>query len=175
MRFTATVCGKVFRDGIECGQSTHHTGYKVVRIGEHQWRVHRFVWVFFNGEPAPGMVINHKDGNKHNNHLSNLECVSPRENTQHAYRIGLMKGKQGEEHPVAKLSNAEVMEMFSLFPTHTNTQLAEKYNLHSRYISLIRHKRRWKHLWQQYEGSETMAQASREQGLSKHPLPNDGK
>ncbi|UOF77751.1 homing endonuclease [Caudoviricetes sp.] len=45
-------------------------------------KIHRLVAISFIGEPN-GLHVNHKDGNKQNNHLSNLEYVTKRENTSH--------------------------------------------------------------------------------------------
>lgn len=44
----------------------------------------------FIGARPDGMTINHKDGNKTNNHWSNLEYCSSLDNVRHAYRMGLM-------------------------------------------------------------------------------------
>ncbi|MAF25364.1 hypothetical protein CL634_07295 [bacterium] len=52
-------------------------------------RVHRLVLEAFVGPCPEGLEVNHKDGNKGNNHLTNLEYVSSRENKHHAYLIGL--------------------------------------------------------------------------------------
>ena len=49
--------------------------------------VHRLVWLVFNGKIPKGYVINHMDGNKRNNRLSNLEMITHAENIQHAYNL----------------------------------------------------------------------------------------
>jgi DNA-binding transcriptional regulator YiaG len=41
------------------------------------------VFEFFHGEVPEGLVINHKDGDKTNNRISNLEAVTPYENAVH--------------------------------------------------------------------------------------------
>lgn len=55
--------------------------------------VHRLViWAFWGKLSTKEMPVNHLDGNKLNNDLSNLELVTVAENNIHAYRIGLNPG-----------------------------------------------------------------------------------
>lgn len=54
--------------------------------------VHKCVAWAFLPPPKEGQVqVNHKDGNKRNNDVSNLEWCTPRENILHARRTGLHK------------------------------------------------------------------------------------
>lgn len=50
----------------------------------HTHDVHVLVCEAFLGSRAPGMDVNHKDGNRKNNHIENLEWVTRRENLMHA-------------------------------------------------------------------------------------------
>lgn len=73
-------------------------GYVVVNLsGNGTYRnakVHRLV-VQSWGEWDPDLQVNHKDGNKLNNHIDNLEMVTARENTQHAYNTGIITPRKG--------------------------------------------------------------------------------
>ena len=46
-----------------------------------------------------GYDINHIDGNKLNNHVSNLEYITHSDNAKHAYAIVINKGARGFKHP----------------------------------------------------------------------------
>lgn len=68
-------------------------GYRIVPL-RHDGKAylvpaHRLVWALFRGPIPPKMDINHIDGNKHNNALTNLELATRSENIQHARDTGL--------------------------------------------------------------------------------------
>lgn len=97
------------------------------------------------------MYVNHIDGCKTNNKIENLELVTPSQNVLHAIAIGLTKIRQGEDVSTAKITEKQALEMYSMFEDgKTNEQVAEVTGLHSRYVSLVRHGRRWKKLYQQH-------------------------
>lgn len=68
----------------------HDDGYHYVTLrkdGRSLNRVvHRLVCAAWHGEPADGMESNHKDLNKTNNCQSNLEWMTPKENSEHAWK-----------------------------------------------------------------------------------------
>ncbi|MFA5898029.1 MAG: NUMOD4 domain-containing protein [Hyphomicrobium sp.] len=61
-------------------------------------RVHRLIAIEFIPNPLGLPCINHIDGVKTNNAISNLEWVTPKMNTAHAVRNGLMKPAKGDSH-----------------------------------------------------------------------------
>jgi hypothetical protein len=65
-------------------------GYNVftIRLGPttQSLCVHRFVWMLTHGEVPAGYVIDHRDNDKQNNRVENLEAVPPAENTARARR-----------------------------------------------------------------------------------------
>ena len=69
------------------------SGYKNVTLFKNGKRkcalVHRLVMQSFVSPCPEGNEVNHKDGNKTNNRLDNLEYVTPSENILHAFAIGL--------------------------------------------------------------------------------------
>lgn len=48
---------------------------------------HRLVWIAFKGQIPEGFEVNHKDLDKHNNRLDNLELLTHSDNLKHAFRI----------------------------------------------------------------------------------------
>jgi hypothetical protein len=122
-------------------------GYMTASRGGKTFPVHRMVWQAFVGEIPYKLQINHIDGKKNNNNLVNLEVVTASENQLHALRIGLSVPKKGEDNSMAKLTDSKVIEIYALIKQgYTNMQIANIYSIHDRYVSLIRHKKRWQHL-----------------------------
>jgi len=68
---------------------TDSGGYKCVQIQGNQLRVHILVAILFKPNPKNLPIVNHLDGNKWNNDVSNLVWSTQAENVQHAYDTGL--------------------------------------------------------------------------------------
>lgn len=82
-----------------CGLTTH--GYKQVALNTgHESKfcqVHRLVAEAFIPNPNDLPQVNHRDGDKTNNHVSNLEWCDNSQNQQHAYDSGLKSRKLSPE------------------------------------------------------------------------------
>lgn len=81
-------------DGVKyLKQATAKTGYKSVTLCKHKKHttklVHRLIAEAFYGQSDK--EVNHKDGNKQNNQIENLEFVTKSENIKHALQNGLFK------------------------------------------------------------------------------------
>lgn len=65
----------------------HPSGYRNIHLAEQPWLVHRVVKLTFHGLPKdPNMwQVHHRDGNKENNRLDNLDFVNNSLNVQHSY------------------------------------------------------------------------------------------
>ena len=60
------------------------------------WKVHRLVLETFLPNADTTLEVNHKDGNKHNNCITNLEWLTKSENMRHSYDTGLRDGQSGK-------------------------------------------------------------------------------
>ena len=55
--------------------------------GKHKtWLVHRIIGITFLGIPKEKMTINHKDGNRLNNNIDNLEWLTLADNIKHGFK-----------------------------------------------------------------------------------------
>lgn len=60
-------------------------GYLMVRIDDCFYMVHRLIWIYHNCYIPTGLQIDHIDGDKINNKIENLRCITQIENLQHKY------------------------------------------------------------------------------------------
>lgn len=87
-------------------------GYKVVTITDDNGfraprKVHRLVYRTYIGPFEDGKVIDHKDNNKLNNHYSNLQQITPSENSSKSF----ISGKNKEKVVWTKLMIHEICKM----------------------------------------------------------------
>ena len=72
--------------------------YLTIRLCKNKntklFKVHRLVAMTFIDNPNNYTDVNHLDGDKHNNYISNLEWCSRKHNIEHAYKLGLRKVKK---------------------------------------------------------------------------------
>lgn len=77
---------------------------------------HRLVAFAFLEPPQEGQIqVNHKDGNPLNNHYTNLEWVTAKENSEHAVKTGLFP--RGETHHFSKITDAQINEIRWMYNT----------------------------------------------------------
>lgn len=89
----------------------HKSGYFIVMLCKNGQQKNRSIQTLvakaFVENPDCKPCVNHIDGNKQNNTVSNLEWVTYRENTRHAIKTGLrvdsnMRGRKGALNPLSK-------------------------------------------------------------------------
>jgi NUMOD4 motif/HNH endonuclease len=105
--------------------------------------VHRLILITFVSNPENKKTVNHIDGNKVNNHISNLEWATDSEQRKHAHKIGLMTNK-GSKNPrsIIKLNDG-----FEIINKHqqgaTVKQLCKEYSVVGTTILKIINRQHW--------------------------------
>ena len=131
-------------------------GYKRVAIyvdnKATDLRIHRLVAMAFIPNPENKPQVNHINGNRSDNNVTNLEWCTNSENQIHAYKTGLRgtesnsESARGTRNPNCKLSEKDVQDIRIKLKTHTGAELARQYNVTPSTISNIKNSKKWKHL-----------------------------
>ena len=142
------ICNKgfVFNEDIHGIQAPHleKNGYLRATMCHNGKRykdnIHRLVAKYFIDNPNNLPQVNHKDGNKHNNDVNNLEWVTPRENVIHSYDKHL--NHSGEKCKLAKFSDNQIHYVCKLLEENELTikEIAEVTNTSKRTVKhVLRH------------------------------------
>lgn len=95
LKFYSNVHKQYYDRELILKEKTNRYGYKFVSISNELCRknksIHRLVAEAFIENPNDYKEVNHKDGNKSNNKVNNLEWCSRRDNVLHSYKLGLKK------------------------------------------------------------------------------------
>lgn len=123
-------------------------GYLTVNINHKRRKVHRLVAEAFLCNPEKLPQVNHKDGNKQNNSVENLEWCTNRHNVLHAVEKGLRL--KGEEMHNAKLNSETVLFIREKYicgdKEHGAKPLARRFGVSPATIRSIILNKKWRHI-----------------------------
>lgn len=104
---------------------------------------HRVIWCWHNGPIPEGMVVNHKDYNKWNNDISNLEIMTQKENVE--YSRPNFNPRRGYEHPKSAFTEKQAKAIKTLANVigWKNKDIASIFNTNCENVSRIKNGRRY--------------------------------
>lgn len=110
------------------------------------FQLHRLIAIAFIPNPNNLPFINHKDSNRQNNDISNLEWCTKQENVIHGYISGFASNR-GSKNGFSKLNEQQVLEIRKKKTEGlTHQQLANLYNVSYGCITGIIQRTNWKHI-----------------------------
>ena len=122
------------KSGLRIRDQNNGHGYRVVNLckdgSHHQLLVHRVVAMAFIPNPGNLPEVNHKDGNKSNNSVENLEWVTRKENIRHA--VDVLEAFRFNE----RFTEDEVLAIRS--DDRTESEIADEYGVGQPTINAIR-------------------------------------
>ncbi len=130
-------------------QRVHKSGYVDVQLyqnGKHTTpKIHKLITTTFFGKIPPGLVVNHIDGNKLNNHMSNLEYVTQSYNSIDAFNRGT-RNNSGLNSPRTKLNIEQIKSIKKMINTYTTKEISHTLNVSRAIINHIKYDDTWRNV-----------------------------
>jgi hypothetical protein len=129
-------------------QGKNKKGYPEVKLCENNKQEarnpHRLLALAFIPNTNDLPQVNHIDGNKLNNHISNLEWISNSDNMRHAYRLGL-KCSKGENNSNCKITDNQVTQIKLIYNTGKSSKyISEELDIKLHIVRQIISGKSWK-------------------------------
>lgn len=127
--------------------NVYKNGYAFVSLCTNgkttRYSVHRLIATMYCKVKRQDQIwVNHKDGNKLNNHSSNLEWCTPKENLLHAIANGL-KRVDGENNPSSKLTSTQVLSIRKMNGILSSRKVGKQFNVNKATILAIWNRTKW--------------------------------
>jgi hypothetical protein len=121
--------------------SIYNNGYIYYKLDNAiRFSKHRLIAMYFIDNPLMKSQVNHIDGNKLNNSVSNLEWVTPKENAIHAWAIGLQKVSEYQKQQVIKRQNKQTLDLRTGVVYDSLKQACESANVNTSSVRVRLHK-----------------------------------
>lgn len=153
MEYEVSEFGNVRRKIKNLSKSIDISGYEKVTLCKDgkciNYAVHRLVAEAFLENLSNKPQVHHKDFNKSNNCVNNLEWVTEKENCQYNVEEGCLRNQNGENNNMSKLTEKDVLFIRSLRDDgYTTYKIHKEFYpyLHQQTIYAIINKRLWKHV-----------------------------
>lgn len=122
--------------------SYHRVSWNDVEAGRiRNIYLQRLIWLAFKGRIPEGYQVNHDDGNKSNNRLSNFSLLTNAQNTADGYKRNDNSARQGVNHTLSKLTDKQVRFIRRKAGTITQRQLASRFGVTQKVVSNVIHHR----------------------------------
>lgn len=114
----------------------------------HQEKVSRIVWKTFRGDIPEGYQVDHKDFNKENNHIDNLQLLSNSDNIKKNYKYNRACFTRGSINGSTKLDTLKIGNiLFDSMKGLEIKHISEKYNISIKQVSRIINSEAWENIY----------------------------
>lgn len=148
--------GKIFSyksgNKLELAVQENADGYYVVNLFSggkyYHKRVNRLVAEAYIPNPNNLPVVHHKDDDRKNNSVDNLEWCTEFQNNR--YKVERNRHSFGTSHGMAELTEESVVEIYKRLLDGADLSICKDYGVSERTVSRIKSKQSWKYLLEDF-------------------------